>query len=146
MYALLIASVIARPRGASFLFVMVATLFQKLCSNLDGSIYFFLAAFCDFAVVGILYRFGTSRKSLDMMLISIVSMLINLMGWFLWFFYRPLDIYAATFTMLYCVAIFTILKKDSDDAGGIAVHIDNSGHRSHVSAGCRVVHRSEKTL
>jgi hypothetical protein len=100
MYALLIASVIARPRGASFLFVMVATLFQKLCSNLDGSIYFFLAAFCDFAVVGILYRFGTSRKSLDMMLISIVSMLINLMGWFLWFFYRPLDIYAATFTML----------------------------------------------
>lgn len=140
MYALLIASVIARPRGASFLFVMVATLFQKLCSNLDGSIYFFLAAFCDFAVVGILYRFGTSRKSLDMMLISIVSMLINLMGWFLWFFYRPLDIYAATFTMLYCVAIFTILKKDSDDAGGIAVHIDNSGHRSHVSAGCRVVH------
>ncbi|MCC3682014.1 hypothetical protein LLE75_03660, partial [Staphylococcus epidermidis] len=80
MYALLIASVIARPRGASFLFVMVATLFQKLCSNLDGSIYFFLAAFCDFAVVGILYRFGTSRKSLDMMLISIVSMLINLMG------------------------------------------------------------------
>lgn len=131
MYALLIASVIARPRGASFLFVMVATLFQKLCSNLDGSIYFFLAAFCDFAVVGILYRFGTSRKSLDMMLISIVSMLINLMGWFLWFFYRPLDIYAATFTML---------KKDSDDAGGIAVHIDNSGHRSHVGAGCRVVH------
>lgn len=140
MYALLIASVIARPRGASFLFVMVATLFQKLCSNLDGSIYFFLAAFCDFAVVGILYRFGTSRKSLDMMLISIVSMLINLMGWFLWFFYRPLDIYVATFTMLYCVAIFTILKKDSDDAGGIAVHIDNSGHRSHVDAGCRVVH------
>lgn len=140
MYALLIASVIARPRGASFLFVMVATLFQKLCSNLDGSIYFFLAAFCDFAVVGILYRFGTSRKSLDMMLISIVSMLINLMGWFLWFFYRPLDIYAATFTMLYYVAIFTILKKDSDDAGGIAVHIDNSGHRSHVGAGCRVVH------
>lgn len=66
-----------------------------------------------------------------MMLISIVSMLINLMGWFLWFFYRPLDIYAATFTML---------KKDSDDAGGIAVHIDNSGHRSHVGAGCRVVH------
>ncbi|UVD41513.1 hypothetical protein PQZ63_gp16 [Klebsiella phage pKp383] len=131
MYAFLIASVIARPRRASFLFVMVATLFQKLCSNLDGSIYFFLAAFCDFAVVGILYRFGTSRKSLDMMLISIVSMLINLMGWFLWFFYRPLDIYAATFTML---------KKDSDDAGGIAVHIDNSGHRSHVGAGCRVVH------
>jgi hypothetical protein len=140
MYALLIASVIARPRGASFLFVMVATLFQKLCGNLDGSIYFFLAAFCDFAVVGILYRFGTSRKSLDMMLISIVSMLINLMGWFLWFFYQPLDIYAATFTMLYCVAIFTILKKDSDDAGGIAVHIDNSGRRSHVGAGCRVVH------
>lgn len=140
MYALLIASVIARPRGASFLFVMVATLFQKLCSNLDGSIYFFLAAFCDFAVVGILYRFGTSRKSLDMMLISIVSMSINLIGWLPWFFYRPLDIYAATFTMLYCVAIFTILKEDSDDAGGIAVHIDNSGDRSHVGAGCRVVH------
>ena len=135
MYTFLIASVIARPRRASFLFVMVATLFQKLCSNLDGSIYFFLAAFCDFAVVGILYRFGTSRKSLDMMLISIVSMLINLMGWFLWFFYRPLDIYAATFTMLYCVAIFTILKKDSDDAGGIAVHIDNSGHHPYAGAG-----------
>ena len=84
MYTFLIASVIARPRGASFLFVMVATLFQELCSNLDGSIYFFLTAFCDFIVAGILYRFGTSRKSLDMMLISIVSMSINLVGWLLW--------------------------------------------------------------
>lgn len=135
MYTFLIASVIARPRGASFLFVMVATLFQELCGNLDGSIYFFLAAFCDFIVAGILYRFGTSRKSLDMMLISIVSMLINLMGWPLWFFYQPLDVYAAMFTMLYCAAILTILKKDSDDAGGIAVRIDNSGHHPYVGAG-----------
>ena len=135
MYAFLIASVIVRPRGASFLFVMVATLFQELCGNLDGSIYFFLAAFCDFIVAGILCRFGTSRKSLDMMLISIVSMLINLIGWLLWFFYQPLDVYVAMFTMLYCAAILTILKKDGDDAGGIAVHIDNSGHHPYAGAG-----------
>ena len=135
MYTFLIASVIARPRGASFLFVMVATLFQELCGNLDGSIYFFLAAFCDFIVAGILYRFGTSRKSLDMMLISIVSMLINLIGWLLWFFYQPLDVHVAMFTMLYCAAILMILKKDSDDAGGIAVRIDNYGHHPYAGAG-----------
>lgn len=86
MYTFLIASLIVRPRRASFLFVLVATLFQELCSNLDGSIYFFLAAFCDFIVAGVLYHFGTSRKSLDMMLISIISMSINLTGWLLWFF------------------------------------------------------------
>lgn len=135
MYTFLIASLIVRPRGASFLFVLVATLFQELCDNLDGSIYFFLAAFCDFIVAGVLYHFGTSRKSLDMMLISIVSMSINLTGWLLWFFYQPLDVYVAMFTVLYCAAILTILKKDSDDGGGIAVHIDNSGHHPYAGAG-----------
>lgn len=135
MYTFLIASLIVRPRRASFLFVLEATLFQELCSNLDGSIYFFLAAFCDFIVAGVLYHFGTSQKSLDMMLISIVSMSINLTGWLLWFFYQPLDVYVAMFTVLYCAAILTILKKDSDDAGGIAVHIDNSGHHPHAGAG-----------
>lgn len=135
MYTFLIASLIVRPRRASFLFVLAATLFQELRSNLDGSIYFFLAAFCDFIVAGVLYHFGTSRKSLDMMLISIISMSINLTGWLLWFFYQPLDFYAAMFTVLYCAAILTILKKDSDDAGGIAVHIDNSGHHPYAGAG-----------
>lgn len=135
MYTFLIASLIVRPRRASFLFVLAATLFQELCSNLDGSIYFFLAAFCDFIVAGVLHHFGTSRKSLDMMLISIISMSINLTGWLLWFFYQPLDFYAAMFTVLYCAAILTILKKDSDDAGGIAVHIDNSGHHPYAGAG-----------
>lgn len=135
MYTFLIASLIVRPRRASFLFVLVATLFQELCGNLDGSIYFFLAAFCDFIVAGVLYHFGTSRKSLDVMLISIISMSINLTGWLLWFFYQPLDVYVAMFTVLYCAAILTILKKDSDDAGGIAVHIDNSGHHPYAGAG-----------
>ena len=135
MYAFLIVSLIVRPRRASFLFVLVATLFQELCSNLDGSIYFFLAAFCDFIVAGVLYHLGTSQKSLDMMLVSIISMLINLTGWLLWFFYQPLDVYVAMFTVLYCAAILTILKKDSDDAGGIAVHIDNSGHHPYAGAG-----------
>lgn len=134
MYTFLITSVIVRPRRASFLFVVTTTIFHELCGNLDGSIYFFLAAFCDFIVAGILYRFGTSRKSLDMMLISIVSMLINLIGWLLWFFYQPLDVYVAMFVMLYCAAILTVLKKDSVDAGGIAVHIDDSGHHPYAGA------------
>jgi len=145
IYVLLIASLLVKPHKASFLFVVSATLFNILCGNMDGSIYFIAAALCDFTVTGLLFRFGISRKALDMMLLSVVSLALNLLGWLLWYLYQPPDLYVGLFGVFYTVAIVVILKKDGADVGGFAFHIDHTGHRSHVDSGCGMVSKSEKT-
>ena len=135
IYAFLIAALIVRPSYPTFLFVASATLFQLVLGDADGSVYFLLAAFCDYMVAGLLYRFGQSRKSLDMMLISIVSIILNLTGWILWYFYLPPDVYVGLFGVLYTVAIITILRKDGEDVGGTEIHIDYASHHSNADSG-----------
>lgn len=136
VYLVLTLSLLIRPNFASWLFVASATVFQYTLGDVDGSVYFLYAALCDFSVCGVLYRFGMGRKTLDMMLISIVSMMLNLGGWLLWFFYYPPVIYVECFHILYAVTLVAILNKGDDDVGGTAFHIDYACDRPNAAASC----------
>lgn len=144
IYTFLIAALLLRPHKASFIFVACATLFNILFGNLDGSIYFFAAALCDFVVTGLLFNLRISRKVLDVMLVSIVSLGLNLVGWILWYLYQPPDIYTGLFGILYTTAIVVILKKDGTDVGGTTLHIDYSVHHTNVASVCRMVSQGKK--
>ena len=135
MYFILIVALIYRPHPASFLLVSTSVLFQQACGNLDGHWYFFLAALCDFTVVSLVHRFGTSLKSLNIMMICLLSIGLNLFGWLIWFFYQPLNVYTGSFQLLYALATFIILRKDDEDVGRTAFHIDYASHHPDVVAG-----------
>lgn len=128
MYAALIAALLIRPSLASFLFVAVATLFQITCSHMNGSAYFVLAATCDFAVAGTLSGLVISRKSVNIILISLISLLLNLCGYLMWWFFQPLDWYVSAFHWLYILAIAVILCKDDEDVRCYAFYFDNATH------------------
>lgn len=145
-YTFLVIALILRPHKASFIFVMSASLFDILFGELDGSVYFFAAALCDFTVTGLLFNLRLSRKVLDVMKLSIVSLCLNLLGWVLWFLYQPPDIYTGLFGIFYIAAIAIMLKKDDTDVGGTPVHINYSGYHTHANSVYRMVRKGENAL
>lgn len=138
IYTALIFALLLRPHRASFVFVMVAALFNLLCGNLDGSLYFPLAALCDFAVTGLLFNFRMDRKVFEMMVLCAVSITLNLLGWVMWFTYQSPDLYVNLFGIFYIMAIALILRKDDKNAGGIGLHIDYAVHHPDVNTSGRL--------
>lgn len=137
-YVALIAALMVRPHKACFVFVFVATIFHITCGELDGSLYFPLAALCDFTVTGLLYNLRIDRKVYEMMLMSVISLILNLVGWLLWFTYQPPDAYVTLFGIFYITVIVLILRKDDKNAGGIGLYIDYAVHHPDVNASGRV--------
>lgn len=138
-YCILIAALIIRPHRASFLFVFVATMFNVLFGDVDGHYYFPLAAFSDFIVTGLLFHFRIDRKVYEIMVMSVVSLMLNLLGWLMWYTYQPPDLYVTLFGIFYVAVVVLILRKGDTNAGGIGLHIDYAFHHPDVNAGSRLV-------
>ncbi len=139
IYAFLIAALIIRPHRASFLFVFASTMFNVVLGDVDGRYYFALAAFCDFIVTGLLFCLRIDRKVYEMMMVSVASLALNLLGWVMWFTYQPPDLYVTLFGIFYATVTVVILRKDDTNAGGIGLHIDYAFHHPDVNAGGRLV-------
>ena len=137
-YAVLIAALLVRPHKACFVFVFVATMFNIVCGDIDGFFYFPLAALCDFTVTGLLFNFRIDRKVYEMMLMSVVSLIQNQVGWLLRFTYQAPDLYVTLFGIFYIVATVLILRKDDKNAGGIGLHIDYAVHHPDVTTSGRL--------
>lgn len=140
IYAALIAALLIRPHKAAFTFVAVASLFNLACGNLDGSYYLPLAALCDFTVVGLLFNFRIDRKVFEMMVMSMISLTLNLVGWLLWFTYQAPDLYVNLFGVFYVVVIMLILRKDDahDMAGDTGFYIDYASHHPDANTSGRL--------
>jgi len=140
IYAALIAAILIRPHRATFTFVAAASLFNLALGDIDGFYYFPLAALCDFVVTGVLFNFRTDRKVFEMMVVSVISITLNLLGWVLWFTYQPPDLYVTLFGIFYIVVIMLILRKDDahDRARDTGFHIDYAFHRPDVSTSGRL--------
>lgn len=138
IYAALFASIIIRPHRATFTFVAAASLFNLLLGDIDGYYYFPLAALCDFLVTGLLFNFRTDRKVFEMMVMSVISITLNLIGWAMWFTYQAPDLYVILFGIFYIAAIVLILRKDDKHVirrvqGDTGIHIDYAFHHRDVN-------------
>lgn len=138
IYAVLIAALLLRPHKACFVLVCVASIFDFTCGDLDGSLYFPLAALCDFTVTGLLFNLRIDRKVYEMMLMSVISLILNLSGWLLWYTYQSPDMYVTLFDVFYIFTIMLILRKDDTNAGGIGLHIDYAVHHPDVNTSGRL--------
>lgn len=137
-----------RPNWFTALFAGVALVFQMTLADVDGWAYFPLAALCDFTVAAIAYRFGMSRKATDVMLVSLVSLALNLFGWVMWYLYLPSTAYEVAFQIFYPVVAMLFARKGGggDGAGCFKICILDVNYNPNVNSGGGMVHKGETAL
>ena len=120
-YALFIAAFIQpnAPRlFAAVSFVMITLLHESLLSELDGLQYYGSAALFDLGVIIITSGINPVPKMvLSLHRLCIASIVANLFGWLLWFFYSPPFLYDAAFVGIYIWALYILVERDALNVG-----------------------------
>lgn len=124
-YALLIVAFI-QPNAPRFFaavsFVTVTLSHELLLSDLDGLKYYGSAALFDLAIIILTSGINPVPKMvLSLHKICIASILVNLLGWVIWFFYFPPLIYDLAFVVIYAWALYVFIKRDSLNVGGYSL-------------------------
>lgn len=103
---------------AAVLFTAVILLHEFLLSDLEGLQYYGSAALFDLLIIGLTSGINpVPRMVLSLHRTCIASILVNSVGWVLWFFYFPPLAYDATFVLLYAWTLITFIKRDGDHVG-----------------------------
>lgn len=123
-------------RWAAMTFASVTVAHLMFMTQYTGLLYYGSAAFFDLAIMSILASLPrVTSLSLDLMKISMVSIFVNFIGYFMWLLYLPPHGYNAAFVAVYGFAIFAMLKKESDDVGHSAMDKRGAGVRCHRGPG-----------
>jgi len=101
LIALTLASLLAR-NACGLLFVAASFLHSTFLAHLDGFLYYGSAAF--FAYLTLLL----SSRSIVVQVICLISIVLNMFGYMVWYLYMPPTIYNYTCCILYIVAAFVI--------------------------------------
>lgn len=103
---------------AAVIFVSLTMLHDGLFGHLDGMAYYGSAVLADLLIITItsgIYPIPDMVISLQR--VCLASILLNAVGWLLWFAYLPPTTYNVAFFALYAWAIWIMLKKDSRRVG-----------------------------
>lgn len=104
---------------AAVTFVSLTFLHELFLSHYDGLLYYGSAALFDlFIIVLTSWIHPVPKMVINLHKICIASILINLAGWSLWFFYFPPLAYDAAFAALYVWALITLINRSGLDVGG----------------------------
>ena len=102
-----------------------ATIFYgSVSGGLAGAEYYVGAAMVDLAIIVLLSGIYPAPRLVErLQAVCVASILLNFVGWMLWFFYVSPSAYDSAFIGLYIYAVYALLKKDRDDVmGGGTVH------------------------
>jgi len=121
-YALVVVAFI-QPNAPRFFaavtFVSVTISHELFLSHYDGLAYYGSAALFDLGIIAITSGIRPVPKMvLSLHKICLASMVLNLVGWGLWFFYLPPVVYDASFVILYVWALLTFINRSGLDVGG----------------------------
>lgn len=95
------------------LFVGMAICHDALFGDSDGLTYYVTAGLSDYVTILLI------KRTTFIQLVAISSLILNMLGFLLWFFYLEPAIYNECFIMLYIVTIvLTIKNRDKDDGVG----------------------------
>lgn len=107
LIALTVASLLAR-NACGLLFVAASFLHSAFLAHLDGFLYYSSAAL--FAYVTLLF----SGRSIVVQMICLISIVLNMFGYIVWYLYIPPTIYNYNCFILYIIAsIIITIDKDS---------------------------------
>lgn len=144
LYPLMLGALIVRPNIPALIYVFMLILLDQASGDTDGSAYFALAALADLLTVVLLSCFKVSRKIICLMLLCVGSIIINMVGYTMWYLYQPPTLYMWLFGMLYTAAILIILRKDGTDVGGrTTLYFNRTGHHFNADSGRRNLTESD---
>ncbi len=107
---------------AAVVFVGVVSLHEALLSHLDGLQYYGSAALFDLLIIVLTSGINpVPRMVLSLHRLCIVSILLNMAGWVLWFFYFPPLAYDLAFVAVYAWALLILIKRDGANVGGYSL-------------------------
>lgn len=125
IYALVVVALIQpnAPRlFAAVVFVAVISLHEALFSPLDGLQYYGSAALFDLLIIVLTSGINpVPRMVLSLHRLCIVSILANMAGWVIWFFYFPPLAYDLAFVAINSWALFILIKRDGANVGGYSL-------------------------
>lgn len=132
-YLMLVALVI-RPNRAMMIYVVGTLGFMLMWNDAEPYEYFTLAVLADLICMMFLALFNITRKILYMMGICIASIVCNLLGFIMWYTYQSPVWYVWSFTIIYTLALYIILRKDEAYVGGgnTRLHFHRANNRSDV--------------
>ena len=120
--------VIVQPNAgrtlAACIFAGATILYSSASGLLSGAEYYIGAAMVDLAILILLSGiYPAPRLVGKLQCVCVASIVLNFLGWALWFFYLPPVAYEWAFIGLYAYAVYALLKRDLDDVvGGGTVH------------------------
>ena len=104
---------------AALSFVGITLSHELFLSNLDGLQYYGSAALFDLVIIILTSGINPVPKMvIDLHRICMVSIIANLVGWVLWFFYVPPLFYDASFAVIYTWTLITLINRNGSDVGG----------------------------
>ena len=99
----------------ALVFVSFTLLHEQLLSDLSGWAYYGSAALFDLVIITILSGIRPAVKMVyQLELISLLSILLNFIGWTTWYLYLPPIAYDVGFVLLYSWALYALIKRDTD--------------------------------
>lgn len=103
---------------AALIFAASLLIHDVFLSELGGLLYYGSAAFFDLLVITWLANLKqTSRLTVSILRISLVSIVLNFTGWLMWISYLKPSLYNLSYIILYTCAIIALIKKEGLEDG-----------------------------
>lgn len=122
----LVVAVLFQPNAprlfAAFVFVGANVFHYIYLSELDGMLYYGIAALVDLAMVILTSGIRPiPRMVLTLHKIALVSIAANMYGFILWFNYLPPTTYDSAFILIYLWLLLTLIRKGGKRVGGFTI-------------------------
>lgn len=132
LFVALVAVAIYNPTLPLWILVSMVVVSDALFGAVDGWVYFGLMALIDLLCVIALSSLPyCSRQCVMLIIISILSIVANIVGWLLWYTYQPADFYVNIMVILYIITIIVGLANDRID--GVYTRIYRNITARHLS-------------
>ena len=104
---------------AALIFAASLLIHDVFLSELDGLLYYGSAALFDLMVITWLANLkGTSELTVNLLRISLASVVLNFTGWLMWVSYLEPSLYNISYVLLYSCAIIALIKEEGTGYGG----------------------------
>lgn len=104
---------------AACIFSSLTILYGGISAGLVGSEYYIGAAVTDLLILILVSGiYPMPRLVGRLQAICVVSIVLNFLGWSMWFFYLPPFAYDWAFIGLYVYAVYALIARDHDDVVG----------------------------
>tara|TARA_R110000765_G_scaffold154371_2_gene257395 strand:- start:165 stop:665 length:501 start_codon:yes stop_codon:yes gene_type:complete len=107
---------------AAFLFSAVLYAHELIMYDADGILYYGSAASLDLLAVILMGMVSPlPRMVLRLQMISFLFIIVNFIGWIMWYLYQPPLVYNILCAILFSLAFITLLLRDKKDVGGFTM-------------------------